>query len=366
MRVMDRMRLSLVGPVPPPVGGMATQAMQLLTNLREEGYSVELIETNAPYQPSWMRRVRGLRAVARLIPFTVRLWRAVGRSTIIHVFANSGWAWWLFAVPTISISRLRRVPIVVNYHGGAAKDFFVSKKTLALLPLKMADAIVVPSKYLEKVFANLGVRTEIIPNVVDTTRFHPRPEMRDPEKFHIVMTRNLEPVYDIATALAAFSLVLKELPQAYISIAGVGPEHKRLINICENLGIRERVVFVGRIENSKIHEFYQSANLMLNSSLVDNQPVSILEAYAAGVPVVSTDVGGVSQIATHDRTALLVPSGDPVRMSEAILRIARDPDLVKRLTTSGLVEIRNYTWKHIRVKWQACYEHLTQGAKKRG
>lgn len=118
---MDRMRLSLVGPVPPPVGGMATQAMQLLTNLREEGYTVELIETNAPYQPSWMRRVRGLRAVARLIPFTVRLWRAVGRSTIIHVFANSGWAWWLFAVPTISISRLRRVPIVVNYHGGAAR-----------------------------------------------------------------------------------------------------------------------------------------------------------------------------------------------------------------------------------------------------
>ena len=97
----------------------------------------------------------GSRAVARLIPFTVRLWRAVGRSTIIHVFANSGWAWWLFAVPTISISRPRRVPIVVNYHGGAAKISLLAK-TLALLPLKMADAIVVPSKYLEKVFGNLG------------------------------------------------------------------------------------------------------------------------------------------------------------------------------------------------------------------
>ena len=72
-----------------------------------------------------------------------------------------------------------------------------------------------------------------------------------PEKFHIVMTRTLEPVYDIANRTGSVFLGVEELPQAYISIAGVGPEHKRLINICENLGIRERVVFVGRIENSK-------------------------------------------------------------------------------------------------------------------
>ena len=72
---------------------MANQCEQLLRLLRAEGVSVELVRTNAPYRPAWIGRVPVLRAGARLLPFLVELWRSIGRAEVVHVFANSGWAW---------------------------------------------------------------------------------------------------------------------------------------------------------------------------------------------------------------------------------------------------------------------------------
>src|SRR5690606_20780356 len=81
-------RVGLVGPLPPPAGGMANQTRQLAWLLREAGIEVELVQVNAPYRPSWIARARMLRAAFRLLPYLLRLWRCAGSVDLMHVMAN--------------------------------------------------------------------------------------------------------------------------------------------------------------------------------------------------------------------------------------------------------------------------------------
>ena len=108
------LRIGLIGPVPPPAGGMANQTRQLGELLRGEGASITGVATNAAYKPAWVASLRGVRAVFRLASYLRRLWRAAGKSDVFHMMANSGWSWHLFAVPALLIGRLRGVPVVIN------------------------------------------------------------------------------------------------------------------------------------------------------------------------------------------------------------------------------------------------------------
>lgn len=358
MGLREPLKICLVGPLAPPSGGMATQLAQVSALLANDGHSVEIVANNAPYRPAWLESVRGARAAFRLFPYVLRLWTAAGRNDVVHVLANSGWAWWLFATPAVLIARSRGTPVVVNYHGGNAQAFFSRAWRGGLRILEAADALVVPSAFLEDVFADFGIEAEIIPNVIDTRRFTPAPEARETGRFHIVVTRNLDPVYDIQTVLRAFAIVAPSLPDPHLSVTGSGPERQRLETLCRELGILDRVTFAGRIDNTAMHRLYQSADLMVNPSLVDNQPVSILEAFACGVPVVSTNVGGVPLVAEHGRSALLVPPGDPGRMADAIARVAGDAQLAENMVRAGLEESRGYDWSRVGPAWVSCYRRL--------
>src|SRR5690606_27743470 len=195
-------RVGLIGPLPPPAGGMANQTRQLAWLLREADIEVELVQVNAPYKPAWIEGVRVVRALFRLLPYLVRLWRCAGRVELMHVMANSGWAWHLYAAPAVWIARLRGTPVVVNYRGGSADSFLSAQGRWVRPTLRRASAVAVPSGFLHAVFARHGISTEIVPNIVDLARFYPATGVRDTARGpHFIVTRNLEPLYDIETAL---------------------------------------------------------------------------------------------------------------------------------------------------------------------
>ncbi|GIX29517.1 MAG: hypothetical protein KatS3mg123_3398 [Burkholderiales bacterium] len=353
------LRIGLVGPLPPPFGGMANQTRQLAGLLEREGLEVEVIRTNAEPRPAWIGRIRGLRALFRLLPYLVQLWRAAGRVSLFHVMANSGWAWYLHACPAVWVAKLKGIAVIVNYRGGGAETFFSGAGRLGRAALARADALVTPSGFLKAVFERFGFQATVIPNIVDLERF--RPAARRPEVAgkHIVVTRNLEPIYDIASALAAFARVRARIPEARLTVAGTGPELERLQALARALGIQEAVTFAGRVANEHMPFLYQSADVMLNPSRVDNMPISILEAFASGVPVVSTDAGGIPYIAEHERTALLVKPGDAQAMADALVRVLVDAELAARLARAGLEEARRYRWEAIRGLWLAEYGRLS-------
>ncbi len=348
-----RLRIGLVGPLPPPSGGMANQTLQLAALLRAQGCEVELVQVNAPYRPGWVAPLKGVRAFCRLLPYLARLWRCAGRVQLLHVMANSGWSWHLFAAPAIWIGWLRGRPVVLNYRGGEADAFLARAAAWVRPSMARAAVVIVPSGYLEMVFGKYGVPCRVVPNIIDLARFAPAPAPAPSRPAaitapRILVARHLEPIYDNASALRAFALVLAHYPAASLVIAGDGPLRAALEGLARELGVAGRVRFTGRLENADMAALYRDADLMLNPSTVDNMPNSVLEALASALPVVSTDVGGLPFLARDGVSALLVPAASPEAMAAAMLRLIRQPALAAALREAGLRQVERYTWRAVR------------------
>lgn len=351
--------IGLVGPLPPPSGGMANQMRQLARLLEETGIRVEVVQVNAPYAPRWIERVRGVRALFRLAPYVLELWRCAGRVDLLHVMANSGWAWHLFVAPAVWIARLRGKPVVVNYRGGGAEAFLASQARWVKPTLARAASVIVPSGFLQRIFAGHGIRAEIVPNIVDLARF--QPGQGGSHGPHIVVTRNLEEIYDIPTAIRAFATIRTRHPEARLTIAGSGPCRAALEALCAELGVTGAAHFTGHLDNERMADLYETADLLLNPSSVDNMPISLLEAMASGVPIASTNVGGIPYMAQEGVNALLVPPRDPDALAQAALRILEDPALSARLRRGGLDAVQAYSWDRVRPQLMATYEACLGG-----
>jgi glycosyltransferase involved in cell wall biosynthesis len=358
------LRIALVGPLPPPSGGMANQTLQLATLLRAEGATVEMVQVNRPYQPAWVGKIPVLRAMFRLPLYIADLWGTANLVDVYHVMANSGWSWHLFATPAIWVARLRGKPVVINYRGGEADSFLGKALFWIKLSLNRSDAIIVPSGFLRAVFDKHGIKTEVVPNIIDLHRFSSADAVvpSDDAAPCILVSRNLEPIYDNATAIRAFAIVKKALPSARLIIAGSGPELQNLVNTVSELGISTAVTFTGRVNNEDMPALYRQAQVMVNPSLVDNMPNSILEALASGVPVVSTNVGGVPYLVEHGKTALLVPPQDPQEMAAAILVLLKDPAKAGQMQQAGIQSVQQYTWSKVQSRLLGVYKRvLTKG-----
>ncbi len=316
---------------------MANQALQLYECLKGRGGEVILVRTNDPYRPDIVRHIKGIRALFRLIPYLFQLWNVAGRVEVMHVLANSGWSWHLFAAPAVWIARLRNTPVIVNYRGGEAESFFHSSWRVVEPTLNKASLIVVPSGFLEAVFAKWNIEAKVIPNILDLERFDAsrQKDMSHNNVTRIVVTRNLEAIYDVATVIRAFAIINQQVANARLIIAGSGPEMDALKFLVSELELEGTVEFTGRISNVQIAELYKDANLMLNASLVDNSPNALIEAMASGVPVVSSNVGGIPYLVEDGKSGLLVPAKSPEVLARAAIRVLNDDVLRESLVDQG-------------------------------
>jgi glycosyltransferase involved in cell wall biosynthesis len=353
------MRLGLVGPLPPPGGGMANQTRQLAALLGAQGIAVRLVRTNEPYRPAWIRHMRGVREPFRLASYLRNLAATCREVDVLHVMANSGWSWHLIAAPAILAGAMRDVPVIVNYRGGLAREFLARRAAIVRATMRRARAVVVPSQFLQGVFAEHDVCAEIIPNIVNLEIF--RPAATVPHSgIHIVVARNLERIYGIDVAIRAAALLTNDFSELRLSIAGEGSERAGLERLTDQLRLRSVIHFTGALDVPAVAALYASAHVVLNPSRADNTPNSLLEAAASGVPIVSTDVGGIPDLVEHERTAWLVPAENPQAMADGIKRVLNDSALRERLRTNGLALAQSCSWNAVRPQWLGLYERVVE------
>ena len=352
-----RLHVGLVGPLPPPFGGMANQMNQLIRLLRSEGVEVSVVQTNPEYWPKAIGRFKRVRAFFRLVPYLTKLWKLAGEVEVVHVLANSGWSWQLFATPAVWIGHFRGTPVIVNYRGGEARKYFGKAIRWVRPTIIRGDALIVPSAYLQEVFAEFDLGARVIPNIIDLERFSPKGQLqqRAAGHPHLVITRNLEPIYDISTAIRAISILVPKVPGIRVSIAGSGPQEAELKALSSRLGLDEVITFSGRLPPDEIADLYRDADIMLNPTAVDNMPNSLLEAMASGLPIVTTNVGGIPYVVKDGETALFVDAGDARGMADQVLRLLGDHELYTRLVNNGLAEVQQYAWKVVKDQWLALY-----------
>ena len=360
-------RVCLVGPSLDILGGQAVQLQRLMSRLREmPGIEVGFVPVN-PRLPGPLRLFQSIKYVRTLVTsvrYVGELLVAVRRYDVVHAFSASYWSFLLAPLPAMLVGRLYRRAVLLNYRSGEADDHLRRWRPIVVPAMRLADCVVVPSGYLVDVFAAFGLDAEAIFNFVEIERIPYRPRPAPAPVF--LSNRNLEPLYNVGCVLRAFAVVQREVPEARLIVAGEGKERGTLEALAKELGIRD-VHFAGRTPPERMAALYDEADIYLNSPNIDNMPNSVIEAFAAGLPVVTTNAGGIPYIVDHERNGLLVKTGDHQALAAAALRMLREPGLAGRLSDEGRREcLAKYVWPAVSGEWERLYRDVRRRAAERG
>jgi L-malate glycosyltransferase len=347
------MRVAIVAASLDILGGQGVQARTLVQALRQDGVDVRLIAVNPKFPPGlrWLRQMPYARTVLNQLLYVPGLSR-LATVDVAHVFSASYGSFLLAPVPAMVVARLLNKRVVLHYHSGEAADHLTRWGNLVHPWLKLADEIVVPSAYLRDVFARFGYKARAIPNVVDLTTFDYRE--RRPLRPRVLSTRNLERYYRVDVIIEAFARLQAHRSDAVLTIAGYGSEERRLRAMAAQL-TRGGVRFVGRVEPAWMPKLYADSDIFLNASEVDNQPISILEAFASGLPVISTPSGDIPSMVRHGETGLIVPPEAPLAIARAIEETLDRPERAFQMAEQAHDELLRYTWPAVRDAWSAVY-----------
>jgi len=347
------MKIALIAASPRILGGHSVQAQAIAEGLRAGGHAVTLVPIDPPF-PRVLQRVRRWPYVRTLLntALYLRRLRALADADVVHVFSASYASFLLSVVPAILAARRTRRPIVLHYHSGEADDHLTHWGVLVHPWLRMVDAIVVPSLYLRDVFARHGYQVAVVKNVVDTSRFQFRSRATTGPR--LLSTRNLEAYYRVDNTITAFAEIQRRYGGATLTVAGEGSQREPLTRLAASLGLTG-IRFIGRVEPADMPAIHDDADIFLNSSTVDNQPISILEAFAAGLPVISTPTGDIAALVRHGDTGLIVPPGNPGAMAAAVVALVEQKTLAVRLAHNAHREVAAFTWARVRDQWTTVY-----------
>jgi glycosyltransferase involved in cell wall biosynthesis len=184
------------------------------------------------------------------------------------------------------------------------------------------------------------------------TRYPPRP--------HLVCTRGFHPYYCVEIVVRAFAEIQSTFPEARLDLVGHGPCEAEIRNLVRKLKLYD-VCFTGVVSQQEIARVYDQADIFVNASRLDNMPISILEAFASGTPVVTTAPEGMHFLVQHERTGLLSEPGDATALAQNVIRLLREPELGARLACTARTELDRYSWPKVREQWLEAYRSLILG-----
>ena len=327
---------------------MAVQAEKLAGALEQHGWHVQRVAVNQPMgrATAWAAGIPFVRTAVRTVLFLRALDRALNHCETVYLLSGFfGYFFWVSA-PAILLARARRKRIFLSARGGEAGRFFQRYRALVRPFVRLLDGVTAPSGFLQREFNHaFHLPVRIVPNIADLNQFRFRDRL--PLRPRLVCPRNLEAMYNVGCVVRAFALVKRAFPEARLGIAGDGPERPGLERLCRELGIAEAVSFLGQVPHDRMQDVYESYDILVNSSSVDNTPGVILEAFAAGLPVVSTSTGGIPFLIQHNVNGLLVEKDNERQLADAVIQLLNDPPLAVRLAAEGWNRCRDWSRENV-------------------
>jgi glycosyltransferase involved in cell wall biosynthesis len=217
--------------------------------------------------------------------------------------------------------------------------------------LSRADLVLAPSDFLARAFEDWGLEVRVIPNVLDLDRYAYR--RRDDIRPRILWMRTFHEHYDPLTAVRAFAHVVAAVPEARMTMAGA--DHGLLEPVkaeALRLGVADLIEFPGYMLMDAKLEAFAMHDIFLNTNVIDNMPISVLEAGASGLIPVATAVGGIPRLLTDGIDSRLVPAGDDEAAAAAILGLLADPAGASSLSEGARRMAERSGWPAVRRRWE--------------
>jgi len=257
-----------------------------------------------------------------------------------------------FALLAGGFAKFFGIKYFTYLHGGNLPYRLKTSPRLCAKLFNNSQMNLAPSGYLLEAFRSKGYKVEFIPNNIDIN-VYPYKE-RNEVKPNLLFVRSFSEVYNPYLAINAFSKIKSKYPDAKMCM--VGPDKDgtlvKVKDLTKNLGLTESIEFTGKLSKVDWIKKSEDFDIFINPTNFDNQPVSIIEAMALGMPIVSTNVGGLPYLIDNEEDGLLVNPGEVQTFANAIERIIKNKDLACSLSKNSRNKAQEYDWNNVSLKWK--------------
>lgn len=317
-------------------GAAPTSIDTLPDQLREEGFLFHAVSSlkNKPL---------------RLLHMLSAILISGKRADLVLIDTYSTTNFW-YAILSGTLCKYLKIPYIFLLHGGGLVSRFEKANSNTLELFRKAKTNVVPSDFLSDQLKKFDFgNIEVIPNSIDVSQYDFKE--RSILKPRILWLRAFDEVYNPQMALDTLEILMKAYPEAELCMIGPDKDgslkESKLLAKEKNLPVK----FMGKMDKTDWIRLSPDYDIFLNTTSIDNTPVSVLEVMALGIPVVSTNVGGIPYLIKNEESGLLVSPDQPSEMAYAVSRLLEDPSLASRLSLNGRKNVENYDWKKVKHFW---------------
>jgi glycosyltransferase involved in cell wall biosynthesis len=293
--------------------------------------------------------------ILRLLDMLRTVLRERRNFDLAHVDVYSGRAFVWAELVTLTLGLLGK-PYVLTLHGGNLPSFARRWPWRMRRLLRAASTVTTPSRYLMEELQRFRSDVCIIPNAVDLRRYRFVHRVRP--RCRIVWVRSFHAIYNPLLAIRVVGELVQRVPEVHLEMIGPdrgdGTYHTVAATI-ERLELGKSITIRGAVSKREIPHSMDSGDIFINTANIDNTPVSVIEAMASGLCVVSTDVGGIRYLIKDGENGLLVPPDDPQAMAAAVERLLIDPQLASRLSRGGRRQASEFDWETVLPRWERIF-----------
>ena len=254
-----------------------------------------------------------------------------------------------FAIIVAYIAKLKKKIVILNLHGGGLMELYNTNPQLIKLFFNKADIIISPSMYLSSFFIEKRYNVLLLPNSLKIQMF---PFKNNKYNYKILWIRGFKEIYNPYLAVDALELVLKNYPQSQLTM--IGPDGGLLKDVeayIKNKQLGNKISILGPIKNDRLVDFMHSHHVFINTTYYESFGMAVMEAAAAGIPIVSTQVGELPLIWDHGKEILLCQNNTAKEMSEHIEFLFSNADFSNSMREKARQKAEQYDWENIKIKW---------------
>jgi glycosyltransferase involved in cell wall biosynthesis len=325
--------------------GKTITAIETLGNLlKKEGFDVVLASS----------RVNKISRLLDMI-FTVIVNRKDTNFVLIDTYSTLNF---YYAILLALLCRIMSIAYIPILRGGDLPNRIQKSKRNSRVLFGNSFANVAPSEYLLDAFRLAGFENTIhIPNNIEIEKY--------PFKKRVILQPNLlwvrsfRTIYNPVMAIEVLAMLKNKYPNATLCM--IGPNDDPSFEITQHkvkaLGMQNSITFTGMLPKKLWHKKAEAYDVFINTTDFDNTPVSVMEAMALGLPVVSTNVGGIPYLLSDYNEALLVEKNDPKAMFEAIDKLMNSSSLVQKISTNAREKVCSFDWEIVKKQWIELFNH---------
>jgi glycosyltransferase involved in cell wall biosynthesis len=287
----------------------------------------------------------------RLLDIVSTVWRKRHQYNVAHVDVYSGLGFGLAEAACFAL-RAAGKPYVLTLRGGGLPEFAKKWPRRVGRLFQAAAVVTTPSDFLMEHMRSFRDDMQLIPNPLHLQRYPFR--LRRPAAAKLVWVRSFHGIYHPTMAPRVVAALASDFPDVHLTM--VGPDKgdgslQATQQVAEELAVADRIRFTGGVPKESVPDHLCEADILINTTNVDNTPTTVLEAMACGLCVVSTDVGGVPYLVSSGENALLVPPREPEKMAAAVRQILSTPELAASLSDQAREFAGQFDWAAILPQW---------------